>query len=267
MPRIQTRATTLNYQWDGPESGPVVMLSHSLAADLNMWTPQVAPLAAAGYRVLRYDSRGHGRSAVPPGPYTIEQLADDAVDLMDSMDLTGAHFCGLSMGGMVGQSLGARHADRLLSLALCSTSAYMPPRELWQERIEFVSTKGMAAVVDATIDRWFTKAGQARLPDEVQKIRDVYIQTSVEGFCACCAAIRDMDQRDAIRVITTPTMILAGEYDEGTPVSAAKFIHERIAASRLVVTADAAHLQNIEQSEVFTKSLLEFLEENRGTSI
>lgn len=262
MPELKTPATKLHYQLEGPLDGPVVMLAHSLGANLSMWDPQVPALTGAGYRVLRYDHRGHGQSAVPPGPYSMAQLAGDVIDLLDGLALDKVHFCGLSMGGMVAQELGARHGRRLHTLMLCSTSAHMPPREVWEERIQTVRENGMAVVIDATIERWFTQAGQARLPAEVQKIRKALSETSPDGFTACCAAIRDMDLRDAIRGIAAPTLIMVGEHDQGTPVSAARFIHERISASRLVVLADAAHLQNVEQAGTFTQTMMSFLEEN-----
>ncbi|MFC1885231.1 alpha/beta fold hydrolase, partial [Thermodesulfobacteriota bacterium] len=208
MPRIQANGVTIHYQWDGPEQGPAVMLSHSLAADITMWDPQVGPLNTAGYRVLRFDTRGHGQSGVPDGPYTMALLADDAVGVMDALDLKSVHFCGLSMGGMIGQVLGARYAHRLRSLILCSTSAHMPPPEIWDERIALAEEKGLAALVDTAIDRWFTRPGQQRLPGAVEEIRSVYVNSPVKGFCACCAAIRDMDLRQTIIGITTPTLIL-----------------------------------------------------------
>lgn len=260
MPLADVNRTTLHYRFDGYENGPAVMLSNSLASDLTMWEPQIPALVEAGYRVLRYDSRGHGQSVVPEGPYSIELLADDSVGLMDALGLEKVHFCGLSMGGMVGQMLGTRHGDRLISLALCSTSAYMAPREIWDERIETVRENGMDAVVDATIDRWFTKAGQERLASDVEKVRRVILNTPVDGFCACCAAIRDMDQRESIHAISTRTMVVVGEHDAGTPVSAAEVIHERIASSELRIISDAAHFVNVEQASNFNDALLEFIE-------
>ncbi|KJS31658.1 MAG: hypothetical protein VR64_10570 [Desulfatitalea sp. BRH_c12] len=261
MPLIDTPATTLNYRFDGPAEGPVVMLAHSLAADLSMWDPQIAPLTSAGYRVLRYDHRGHGHSAVPPGPYTMADLTDDAVGLMDALNLPKVHFCGLSMGGMVGQMLGARHGERLHSLVLCSTAAHMPARDIWEERIRTVREQGMAAVAPGTLERWFTPAGRERLPETVRKIRKIIENSPAEGFSACCAALRDMDLRDILFDIDRPTLILVGEQDQGTPVAAARFIHERIPVSRLVVIAEAAHLQNIEQAETFNRTLREFFTE------
>jgi 3-oxoadipate enol-lactonase len=260
MPQIRVNDTSIHYGWDGPEAGPVVMLSHSLASDRKMWDPQVKPLVESGYRVLRYDHRGHGRSQVAPGDYSIEILAGDAIGLMDGLEIGKVHFVGLSMGGMVGQLLGATHGDRLLSLTLSSTASYMPPIELWQERIAAVGEHGLGAVADGTIDRWFTKAGQTRLPEAVRQIHATILATPVDGFCACCAAIRDMDLRGALGAISAPTLITVGEHDQGTPVSAAQFIHENIANSQLTIVSDAAHMLNVEQAALFNRTLLGFLQ-------
>jgi 3-oxoadipate enol-lactonase len=163
---------------------------------------------------------------------------------------------------MVGQMLGAGHGDRLISLSLCATSAQIAPREIWDERIETVRKSGMVAVADATIDRWFTKAGQERLQSEVNKVRRMILNTPVDGFCACSAAIRDMDQRETIRIISTRTLVAVGEDDPGTPVSASELIHERIASSKLRIISDAAHFINVEQASVFNNILLKFIETN-----
>ena len=263
MPVIDAGGTTLCYRFEGPEGGPVVMLSNALASDLSMWNLQVLPLVEAGYRVLRYDHRGHGRSAVPAGPYTMELLASDAVGLMDALGLKNVNFCGLSMGGMVGQMLGVQHGDRLLSLVLSDTSAYIGPNEIWDERIATVEKNGMQSVADATVDRWFTKAGQQRLHAEVRKVRQAILNTPADGFCACCAAIRDMDQRESIRAVSTRTLVLVGEDDPGTPVSASELIHNRIAGSELRIIPDAAHFVNVEQAAAFNRALLTFLEAGR----
>ncbi len=240
------------------------MLSNSLASDLAMWDPQVPALTTAGYRVLRYDSRGHGQSAVPAGPYSLETLTADAVGLMDLLGLDQVAFCGCSKGGMVGQMLATKHGARLVALVLCDTAAHVEPKSAWDERIAAVRRKGMETVADATIDRWFTKAGQARLRDTVATVRRAVVATPVEGFCACAIAIRDMDQRDSIRAIATPTLVMVGEHDLGTPVSAAQLIHERVAGSQLVVLADAAHFANVEQAQAFNSALLPFLKEHAG---
>lgn len=264
MPFVEVNGTTLHYRFDGPEQGPVVMLSNALASDLTMWEFQVPALVEAGYRVLRYDSRGHGHSAVPEGPYSIELLTADAVGLMDTLGLEKVHFCGLSKGGMIGQMLGTQYGERLISLTLCSTAAYMGPKEIWNERIETVRKSGMAVVVDATIDRWFTKAGQTHLASSVEKVRRVILNTPVEGFCACCAAIRDMDQRETIRTVFTRTLVMVGENDSGTPVSAAEHIHQGITSSALTIIPDAAHFVHMEQSSIFNHALLEFIKVNAG---
>ena len=260
MPAMDVNGTTLHYQFDGPEQGPVVMLSNSLASNLSMWDPQMAALTGAGFRVLRYDSRGHGQSAAPQGPYTMEMLGADAVGLMDALELDKVHFCGLSKGGMVGQMLGTNHGGRLLSLALCDTSAYMGAgAATWDERIATVREKGMAAVADATIDRWVTKPGQQRMPGEVEKVRQMVLNTPVEGYCACSEAIKVMDQRETIRAITTSTVVIVGEQDPGTTVEMAREIQERISGSKLVILPEAAHFSNVEQAGGFNKALLDLL--------
>ncbi len=259
MPTANVNQTTIHYRLDGPATGPVVMFSNSLASNLSMWDLQILPLHAAGYRMLCYDSRGHGKSGVPAGPYTMEMLTADAVGLMDFLELEKVHFCGLSKGGMVGQMLGTHHRERLLSLALCDTAAHLPPREIWDERIETVRKNGMEVLGGPFIDRWFTKNGQKRLPAEIEKARRAILTTPGEGFCACCRAIQNMDQRESIRAVSTPTLILVGEHDPGTPVSAAEFIHERIAGSSLTVIRDAAHFTNVEQADVFNAALLAFI--------
>ncbi len=259
MPAIDVNKTTINYRLEGPEQGSVVMFSNSLASDIAMWDLQVPVLLKAGYRVLRYDSRGHGCSAVPEGPYTMDMLAADALGLMDALGLDKVHFCGLSKGGMVGQVMGIKNAGRLLSLVLSSTSAHLGPPEIWDEFIETVRKNGINAVVGATIDRWFTKSGQKHLSNHVAKCRQSILDTPVEGFCACCTAIRDMDLRSSISSISTRTLVIVGEQDPGTPVSESELIHERISSSILRVVPGAAHLVNIEKSDIFNNELLSFI--------
>ena len=259
MPTAQVNGTEINYRWDGPEDGPVLMFSNSLASNLHMWEAQMDAVLAAGYRVLRYDSRGMGASAVPEGPYTIEMLAEDAVALMDDQGLERVKFCGLSKGGMVGQMLGTKHASRVECLVLCDTSAYMGGGSTWQERIDAVKAGGMEAVAEGTIERWFTPAGQERLAAEVDEVRKMVLNTPPAGFIACSQAIQTMDQRESIKVIDTPTLVIVGEDDPGTPVSAAELIHQNISGSKLLVLPEAAHFANVEQAERFNGGLLGFL--------
>ncbi|MCX5819477.1 MAG: alpha/beta fold hydrolase [Deltaproteobacteria bacterium] len=245
MPIADVNGIKLHYRFDGPENGEVIMFSNSLASDLTMWDFQITPFSKAGYRILRYDSRGHGQSSAPSGAYTMEILTSDVVGLMDYLGLKQVHFCGLSLGGMVGQMLGALQGERLISLILCDTSSNMTQPEIWDERIAMVRRTGMEGLVDATIDRWFTKAGQERLKTKVEDTRQVILNTAIDGYCGCGIAIRDMDLREIIKGISVRTLIIVGEQDQGTPVSAAEFIHGKIGSSVLKVIPNAAHFVNV----------------------
>jgi 3-oxoadipate enol-lactonase len=259
MPFAEVNGTTLHYRLDGPAQGPVLMLVNSLASALEMWDPQIETLSAAGYRLLRYDARGHGRSAVPVGPYSIEQLTDDALGLLDALGIGRLSLCGCSLGGMIAQEFGARHGGRLDALVLFATTAHMPAKDVWSERIASVRERGMSAVAESTLERWFTAAGHERLRDPIERIRRGILETPVEGYCSSAVGIRDMDLRETIRAIAVPTLVLVGEQDPGTPVSASEFLHQRIRGSVLQVLPDAAHLANIERPEAFNEALLGFL--------
>lgn len=265
MPQLTLSSVKLNYQLEGPARAPVVMLCNSLSSNLAMWDLQVPALIDAGFRVLRYDTRGHGASSVATSPTTIAALAGDALGLLDALELDRVHFCGLSLGGMTGQWLGTHYASRLWSLSLCATAAYMGPPELWNQRIEAVAQGGMAAVAEATINRWFTPASRQRLPAEVARIRDGILNTPVAGYSACCAAIRDMDQRETIGAITLPTLVLVGADDPSTPVAAAELIHARIGTSQLHVIPASQHLFNVEEATQFNAALLGFLRSVAGS--
>ena len=263
MPKIQANGIQLYYELAGPADAPVVMLSNSLGTRLEMWDPQMQALAER-YRVLRYDSRGHGRSDAPEGPYTIDMLADDALGLLDALDIERAHFCGLSKGGMVGQVLGAKYGDRLISLALCSTACHMPARELWDERIRIANEQGMTALADGVVERWFTEAFRREPSIAVDRVRQMIIDTPPHGYAACCAAIRDMDLRELITGIRLPTLVIVGDKDPATPPEKAEEIQSRIPGARLEVVPDAAHLLNIEQDVVFDAALMSLLDHHRA---
>jgi 3-oxoadipate enol-lactonase len=208
--------------------------------------------------VLRYDSRGHGQSAVSPGPYTIEQLSRDALHLMDALGIERARFCGLSMGGMVGQWLGTHAPQRVDRLMLCNTSALIGPPEVWNARIDAVRSGGMAAIVDAVLARWFTAAFLARATDAVAQTRAMLLGTPADGYVASCAAVRDMDQRESAARIAVPTLVIAGTHDVATPPADGRFLAERIKGARYV-ELPAAHLSNLEAAPAFTGALTEFL--------
>ena len=264
MPHVKANDVEIYYELGGPADAPVVMLSNSLGTRLEMWDPQV-PALAERYRVLRYDSRGHGRSDAPPGPYSIAMLGEDARALLDALGIANVHFCGLSKGGMVGQWLAAHHGDRLLSLTLCATASRMAPAELWNQRIEQSVREGMSSLVDGVTERWFTAGYRATPRPEIEQVRAMILATSPRGYGACCAAIRDMDQSEAVRSIRTPTLIVAGADDPATTIDVMRDLHERIRGSRFVEISQAAHLLNIEQAERFNETLTGFLDAKHGT--
>ncbi len=258
--RVTANGISMHYTLNGPASAPVVTLSHSLATDLSMWEPQVGALAAR-YRVLRYDTRGHGGSDAPAGPYSLAQLAEDARALLQVLGIERTHFIGLSMGGMIGQQLALSHPGMLRSLVLCDTSSRVPPeaRPTWDERIRVAEREGMAPHVEPTIGRWFTPPFAAAHPDVVNRVRDMIRRTPPVGYIGCCHAIKVLDLTDQLQAIRTPTLIVVGADDPGTPVAASRTIQERIRGAELVVLQSASHLSNIEQAQAFTDTVLAFL--------
>ncbi|MDJ1158401.1 3-oxoadipate enol-lactonase [Chelatococcus sp. SYSU_G07232] len=248
---------TFNIQIDGADCAPVLMLSNSLGTDLSMWDAQVAEWARH-FRVLRYDSRGHGKSTAPDRPYSIAELGRDALNILDALGIAKAHWCGLSKGGMVGMWLATHAPERFGRVVLANTSAHMGPPDLWNGRIRTVRKDGMAGVVDAIIERWFTPGYRAQAPAALAAVRQVILATPPHGYAGCCSAIRDMDQREAIRAIALPTLVIVGSADPATPPAVGELIRERIANSQLV-TLEAAHLSNLEQPEAFTQAVLRFL--------
>jgi 3-oxoadipate enol-lactonase len=258
--RIRVNDIDVHYTLDGPAGAPVVTLSHSLATDLSMWDPQAAALARR-YRVLRYDTRGHGGTDAPAGAYSLDQLAADARDLLTALGIARTHWVGLSMGGMIGQTLALSTPKMLQSLGLCDTSSRVPPeaKPLWDERIATAETKGMEPHVEPTIARWFTPKFVESRPDVVNLVRDMIRRTSPRGYAGCCHAIRALDLTDRLSAVTLPTLIIVGAQDVGTPVAASKAIQERIKGSELVVLDPASHLSNLEQPDAFTQALQKFL--------
>ena len=258
--KITANGISMNYVLDGPAGAPVVTLSHSLATDLSMWEPQLKPLQAR-FRVLAYDTRGHGGTDAPAGAYSLGQLADDARGLLEALGIARAHWVGLSMGGMIGQTLALSRPDTLQSLSLCDTSSRIPAeaKPLWNERITTAETKGMDPHVEPTIARWLTPKFVESRPDVVNLVRDMIRRTNARGYAGCCHAIRELDLTDRLSAITLPTLIIVGAQDVGTPVAASKAIQERIKGSELVILDPASHLSNIEQPEAFTAALQKFL--------
>ncbi|MES2071587.1 MAG: 3-oxoadipate enol-lactonase [Pseudomonadota bacterium] len=249
----------INYKLEGREDAPVLVLSNSLGTTLEMWQPQM-PVLLQHFRVLRYDTRGHGLSWVTPAPYSIAQMGGDVIALLDQLGIEQAYFCGLSMGGMTGIWLGACHAQRFLKLALCNTGAKIGTPQVWNARIDQVIREGMAAIAPTVIDRWFTAGYQAREPQNVDLVRQMLLHADRIGYTGSCAAVRDMDLRDALQNIHLPTLVIAGTHDQSTPPAEGRLIADGIAGARYV-ELDAAHLSNWEQADLFNQHLLAFLKD------
>ncbi|MFC8845978.1 MULTISPECIES: 3-oxoadipate enol-lactonase [unclassified Micromonospora] len=245
---------------DGPPDAPALVLGSSLGTVGAMWAPQL-PALTAHFRVIRYDHPGHGRSAVPPGPYTIELLGRELLRLLDGLDARRVHYAGLSLGGMVGMWLAAHAPERVGRLALLCTSAALGPAQMWRDRAAAVRAGGMPAIADAVVTRWFTPGFAAARPETVAACRAMLTSTPVDGYAACCAVIATMDLRNDLTGVRAPTLVVAGADDQATPVPHARLIAERIAGARLAIVEDAAHLANVQQPERVSRLLLEHLAE------
>lgn len=252
------RGARLGYRFDGPPGAPVVMLSNSLMSTHAMWQPQMTALTGR-WRVLRYDTRGHGASEVTPAPYSIESLADDAAALLDALKIPAVHFVGLSKGGMIGQQLAVRHPQRVRSLVLADTASEMPPLAMWEERLAIARRDGIAGLVEGTLKRWFCAGFAERAPQTIAAVRAMILTTPVEGYVGCASAVRDMSQTRILKSIKAPTLVVVGEQDPACTVAQARVLARAIPGARLEVIPDAAHLANIEQPEQFNRLLLDFL--------
>jgi 3-oxoadipate enol-lactonase len=258
--KVTANGIAINYTLEGPANAPVVTMSHSLATDLSMWDPTV-PVLKERFRVLRYETRGHGQTEAPKGAYTLEQLADDALALLKALGIERTHWVGLSMGGMIGQTLALKAPHVFASLSLCDTSSRIPAeaKSAWQDRIRTAESQGMEPLVEPTLARWFTEPFRQSRKDVVGKVAAMIRTTPPAGYAGCCHAISALDLTERIHAIKMPTIAIVGEDDPGTPVAAHKVIHERIAGSRLEIIPKAAHLSNMEQPERFNKALTGFL--------
>lgn len=265
MPTMQNGDCTLYYEIDGPAGAPTLILSNSLGTELGMWAPQMDALTLL-FRVVRMDTRGQGKSGVTPGPYSTAQLGGDVIALMDHLQIPSAHFCGLSMGGMTGMWLGVNHPSRIKRLVLANTSAKIGNAEGWNARIAAVERDGMAPIMPAVLERWFTEGFRQRDPGTVEKVSQMLLRTSAAGYAANCGAVRDMDQRESIGAISAPTLVIAGTHDMATPPEDGMALANAIPGCAYV-ELDAAHLSNLEQATQFTAHLLQFLtqsEPNHG---
>lgn len=248
---------------EGPDDGEVVVLSNSLGSSLAMWEPQVKPLVDHGFRVVRYDTRGHGASRVPRGPYTLDELAGDVVALLDLLEVPAAHFVGLSLGGMTGMWLGIYAPDRLRSLTLCCTSARPGDPQMWLDRAAKVRAEGMDEVADAGVTRWFTQAWRDANPGTTARMRDMTANTRAEGYASCCEILADVDLVDELSGLWVPTLVLSGADDPALPPEHGRLIAERVPSARFEVVGHAAHLGSFEQPERFNELIIKHLEANK----
>jgi 3-oxoadipate enol-lactonase len=257
MPVINADDCPINVEVEGPDGAPCLILSNSLGTMLQMWDAQVAPFTKS-FRLVRFDRRGHGKSGVPKGPYSMERLGRDVLAVMDGLGIKNANWCGLSMGGMEGMWLGANAGHRFDRLVLCNTSSYFADKKSWNDRLALVRQNGVASFAKANMERWFTQGFRERAPDTVAQISLMFSSTPLEGYVACGQAVRDMDHRDLLPQIKVPTLVIVGRHDPATVPEAGKFVCDNIPGAALV-TLDAAHLSNIEQAEEFNKAVLGFL--------
>ena len=248
------------YETHGKEGAPWLVLSHSLACSVRMWDSQIAAFGDR-YRILAYDTRGHGGSAAPPGPYSLEMLADDLHGLLGALGISNPHFCGLSMGGMIGQTFALRYPGVFRTLTLADTTSRYPPEALplWEERVRLAETQGMAVLAQPTLDRWFTEPFRRNNVGAVEQVRKLILATPVAGYVGCSRAIPKIDLSARLKEIRCPILVLVGEDDPGTPVAMAREIHDHAPGSRLVILPRAAHLANIEASADFNRALGDFL--------
>lgn len=246
-----------NYKIEGTPNSPVLVFSNSLGSDLGMWE-ELVPYLLPYFRVLRYDTRGHGGSQVTAGEYSIAQLGRDVLDLLNQLNIEKVYFCGLSMGGLIGQWLGIHHPERLNKLVISNTDAKIGDADRWNDRIKIISEKGMESIIETTLEKWFTDAFRQENPDKVQKTKSVFLANDPVGYCGCCAAIRDADFRKDLQNITLETLVITGDEDEVTNVVQAKTLADGIVNSQLKLFP-ARHLASTELPEQYAQTLIHFI--------
>ncbi|MDB5618618.1 3-oxoadipate enol-lactonase [Tardiphaga sp.] len=256
MPMIDADGCLLNVSVEGRDGGPTLMLSNSLGTTMQMWEPQMAALTKL-FRVIRYDRRGHGKSG-PAGAASMERYGRDVLAILDDLNIDKVHWCGLSMGGMVGQWLGANAPERFDRIILSNTSSYYPDPTNWLNRIKAVREGGLAAVADAVIGGWLTADFREREPAITANMKAMLLACPPEGYLAACEALSTLDQRALLPRIKSPTLVIAGRQDMATPVAAGEFIRSQIPGASLTIL-DAAHISNVEQPHAFTDAVVGFL--------
>jgi len=255
--QVRSGEATISYEVDGAPEAPVLLLINSIGSTREMWSRQM-PGFTTRYRVIRYDARGHGASSVPSGAYTLEQLGQDALAVLDDAGASAADVCGISLGGLTAQWLALHAPDRVHSLVLANTAARIGSLEMWTERIDLVHQSGMTAVAELAMPRWFSPSFHERDPETVHAFRAMVQNCPTNGYVGCCGAMRDADLRDHVAGIEVPTLLVASTADTATPPEGLHFIQERIPGAKLV-TFNSGHLSNVECAEEFTAAVLDFL--------
>ena len=244
---------------EGPEDASAIAFLNSLGTDLTMWDPQVEALRSR-FRIVRHDSRGHGASDAPPGPYSIKLLGGDVVSLLDAVEVERVHLCGESMGGLVALWLAANHPERVERAIFSSTAVKIGSKDRWDERVRALEEGGMDAIRDMVMSRLLTSSFRERSPDVTKRVEATFVSTPPDGYAASCLAVRDADLTHEVSRIRAPSLIVVGADDVGISEREARDLHDRIAGSELVVLEDASHLCNLEQPERFNQAVLAFLE-------
>ena len=257
MPYFATADGTIIRYQDWGDGDPIVFVS-AWALSASMWQYQMIEIADAGWRCVAYDRRGHGKSDAPKGPYSMERLGRDVLGVLDGLGIAKINWCGLSKGGMVGMWIGANAGDRVNKLILSNTSSYFPDKTAWEGRIKMVREKGLEGIVDANMERWFTKGFRERAPQAMEKMRKMFVATKVDGYVGCGEAIRDMDHRPLLAKITAPTLVIAGKHDPATPLEGNEFIRAHIPGAKIAVL-EAAHIANMEQPKIYADTVIGFL--------
>jgi 3-oxoadipate enol-lactonase len=257
MPVVNANGCSIHVEVEGPENAPVLMLSNSLGTTLHMWDGQVAPFTQH-YRLVRFDRRGHGKSGLPKGPYSMEMLGRDVLAIMDSLNIQKANWCGLSMGGMEGIWLGANAPERFERMVLSNTSSYFPDKKGWNDRLALVKEKGVPAFAMPNMERWFTNGFRERDPQVIQRMAEMFSATPLDGYLNCGMAVRDMDHRALLPNVKRPTLVIIGRHDPATTPEAGEYIYKNIPGSEHFII-DAAHISNVEAPQQFNEAVLKFL--------
>ncbi len=258
---MKTHIGDIDMHYEVSGSGPWLTLSHSLAAHSGMWEPQLSQLNQH-FTVLRYDIRGHGQTQASGGPYTLTQLAEDVHGLLQHLDVQRTHWIGLSLGGMIGQTLAIHHPEVLDHVVIANSTGQGAPNaaQIWADRATLARTQGMAALVQPTLSRWFTDPYREQHPEVMAQIGHMIQNTPVEGYAGCCAAIAELATLEKLKKLQQPCLVLVGDQDMATPPAMSEQIHQHWPNSHYEVLKNAAHLSSVEQAQAFTQAVMRFIQ-------